>query len=224
MMSANLADSATTLTADDLIRIFNDPDGELRHYAFRPIPAFADVKAHDRFRAEVPFDDIKRFVDNLRDAFFDRLDSDDDAVRPTFEHVGSTSVRGMPGTLSPDVLLVENSFPPSPSTIRALLALGFRFRSVAPHGEGDYWFLMPIPEDVVGPEGVVFLHLVDKDNKTGKLQLKMRDECINNSETFEEYKALKVEAAGDKDTTFYSYKQKKARSGIIARLKASDGI
>ena len=94
----------------------------------------------------------------------------------------------MPGTLSPDALLIEKQFPPSPSTIRALLAAGFRFKSVAPHGDNDYWFMKPIPADDLGGDRVMILHLVDEANQTGRVILKLRDACNNDPNAFEEYK------------------------------------
>ena len=98
----------------------------------------------------------------------------------------------MPGTLAPDALLIEKRFPPSPSTIRALLAAGFRFKSLAPHGKNDYWFMKPIPADELGGHRVMTLHLVDEANPTGRVILKLRDVCNKDPEAFEEYKVVRV--------------------------------
>ena len=95
---------------------------------------------------------------------------------------------GMPGTLSPDAMVIEKQFPPSASTIRAILAAGFRFKSVAPHGKNDYWFMKPIPADDLGGNRMMSLHLVDEVNPAGRVILRVRDECNNDPEAFEEYK------------------------------------
>ena len=96
--------------------------------------------------------------------------------------------KGMPGTLSPDALLIEKQFPPTASTVKAILAAGFLFKSVAPHGKNDYWFMKPIPADEVGGDRDIILHLVDEANPIGKIMLKLRNACNNDPDAFEEYK------------------------------------
>ena len=94
----------------------------------------------------------------------------------------------MPGTLCPDILVIEEHFPPSASTVRAIIAAGFNFRSVAPHGDNDLWFMKMLPADHIGPERVVTLHLVDKVNPAGRVILRVRDTCNSDPASFEEYK------------------------------------
>ena len=82
---------AFELTADDLIRVFNDPDGELRHYDFKfrggPPSAL-------NFSMELPFDKIKASVEKVKQDIFQNIDCNA-SQRPRFEHVGSTSIKGV---------------------------------------------------------------------------------------------------------------------------------
>ena len=48
-----------------------------------------------------------------------------------WEHVGSTSIKGMPGTMMPDALIIPPEFPPSKGVIQALLDCGYYFSSSA---------------------------------------------------------------------------------------------
>jgi len=210
---------AFELTAEDLIRVFNDPDGELRHYDF-VLKEEPSIGMELEFLMELPYDAIKASVEKVKQDIFQNFDSDE-SLRPRFEHVGSTSIKGMPGTLSPDALLIEKQFPPSASTIRAILAAGFRFKSVAPHGKNDYWFMKPIPADELGGDRVMILHLVDEANQTGRVILKLRDACNNDPDAFEEYKASKLAARGG---TIVEYKIRKAKSAIITRLRKEEGL
>jgi len=213
----NVVKPAFALTADDLIRVFNDPDGELRHYEFDP-KEIANMELE--FVMDPPFDKIKASVDKVKQDIFRNFDSKQSKM-PRFEHVGSTAIKGMPGTLAPDALLIEKRFPPSPSTIRALLAAGFRFKSLAPHGKNDYWFMKPIPADELGGHRVMTLHLVDEANPTGRVILKLRDVCNKDPEAFEEYKATKLAARGG---TFLEYKMRKSQSGLVQRLRKEEGM
>jgi len=208
---------AFELTADDLIRVFNDPDGELHHYDFN-INDAPPVELD--FIMELPHDRIKAFVEKVKQDILNNFDSDE-LRRPRFEHVGSTAIKGMPGTLSPDAMVIEKQFPPSASTIRAILAAGFRFKSVAPHGKNDYWFMKPIPADDLGGNRMMSLHLVDEANPAGRVILRVRDECNNDPEAFEEYKAAKLAARGG---TFIEYKIRKSKSGLIQRLRKEEGM
>ena len=78
------------LTVDDLIRIFNDPEGELLQYSFRP--GQGKFNMDELFHMELPFDAIKKQMEDIKKDILDRLDPS--APAPAFEHVGSTSIRG----------------------------------------------------------------------------------------------------------------------------------
>ena len=85
---------AFELTADDLIRVFNDPDGELHHYDFN-INDAPPVELD--FIMELPHDRIKAFVEKVRQEILNNFDFDE-LRRPRFEHVGSTSIEGELGS------------------------------------------------------------------------------------------------------------------------------
>jgi len=196
--SSGQAKPAFALTADDLIRLFNDPNGEeLRQYDIKKAAKANSFfgKTLDLFCMEPPFDAIKAFMDNVQQEIFQNFDGDA-SERPRFEHVGSTSIKGMPGTLCPDAMVIEKAFPPSASTIRAIMAAGFKFGSVAPQGQNDYCFFRMIPADDVGGERYMVLHLVDEANPTGRVIRRLRDACNNDPGAFEEYKASKLAARG----------------------------
>jgi len=208
---------STSLTADDLIRIFNDPEGELLNYHFK-IKDAPKCKADDMFYMDVPYEAIKATVDAVRKQFFENFDGN--VTAPAFEHAGSTSIKGMPGSLSPDILIIEEKFPPSASTVKAIVACGFKFVSTAPHGKMDYWFQKPIPADDIGPERPMVLHLIDKADPTGRVILRLRDACNNDPAAFEEYKATKLAA---RNGTFLEYKIGK-QAGLIERLRKEEGL
>ena len=56
--SSSSVPPAASLTADDLIRIFNDPEGELLNYKHK-MAEVPTTKVDDIFHMEVPFDAIK---------------------------------------------------------------------------------------------------------------------------------------------------------------------
>jgi len=224
MASHNDIPPAASLGLDDLVRVFNDP-AELSNYKFGKsgIPASAKT-TRELFHMEVPYDKIKQIVEKEREAIFEHLDPIA-PFKPVFEHVGSTSIKGMPGSLCPDCLLVEESFPPSRSTLNALLQAGFHFSSITPHDDADYWFFKDIPDGVLNGSNLsVVLHLVDKNNKMGKLLVRMRDVCNNDQAAFEDYKSSKLAAVGDGDVKLFSYKMKKGQCDLINRMREEVGL
>ena len=98
----------------------------------------------------------------------------------------------------PDMLLIEERFPPSASTIGAILGAGFHFHSLAPHGANDYWFMRDLPADAIGPQRHATLHLVDRANPVGRVMIRVRDTCNTDPAAFEEYKVRHC----DSDPTF----------------------
>ena len=149
MASHNEILPAGCLGLDDLVRVFNDP-AELSNYKFGKssgVPSSTET-TKEMFHMELPYDEIKKLVEKERDAIFEHLNPTAPS-KLVFEHVGSTSIKGMPGSLCPDCLLVEESFPPSISTLNALLQAGFRFSCIAPHDDADYWFSKDIPDGVL---------------------------------------------------------------------------
>ena len=81
----------TDLTVEDLLRIFNDPEGELLNHPFKSKTDF-NRSAAELLHMDVPYDAIKAMVNNVKKEFFANFDSK--APKPAFEHAGSTSIRG----------------------------------------------------------------------------------------------------------------------------------
>ena len=206
-------------SVDDLMKIFSNPE-ELKKHVYTGTWV-KQHKASDIFHMDVPYDEIKEIVLRHRDVIFQNLDPD--AKKPVFEHVGSTSIKGMPGSLSPDILVVEETLPPSRSTVAAILAAGFEFQSVAPHDPEDLWFWKFLQESPC--EGQVFtLHLVSESNKLGKLLVLARDTCNSDRDSFEEYKRDKLAAKAGEGTTMLDYKLKKRAGTFIPRMREKVGL
>ena len=53
--------------------------------------------------------------------------SPDIQAKLQWEHVGSTSIKGMPGTMHPDSLILLQSFPPPKELVESLMANGYHF-------------------------------------------------------------------------------------------------
>jgi len=208
---------AAELTADDLVRIFNDPKGELLNYRF-DMKVMPDAPAAKSFVMDVPYDAIKAMVNDVEKQFWANFDSE--APKPAFEHAGSTSIKGMPGSVSPDVLVIEEKFPPSASTVKAIVACGFKFKSIAPHGNNDYFFMKSIPADDIGPDRMFAIHLIEKTDPTGRVILRLRDACNNDPAAFEEYKASKIAASKGTSLEYKIGKQ----AGLIHRLRKEEGL
>ena len=180
-----------------------------------------DLKANDVFHMNVPYHEIKKIIRRNQDAIFQNLSPD--AKKPIFEHVGSTSIKGMPGSLSPDILVLEETFPPSRSTVAAILGAGFSFKSIAPHDPSDFWFWKQLHDSPCKGEFLI-LHLMAEGNKIAKLFVLARDMCNSDIKAFEEYKQNKLVAKEGEGTTMLEYKIKKASGSFIARLRKQVGL
>ena len=66
--------------------------------------------------------------------------------------------------------------------------------------------------------------MVDKDNKMGKLLVRMRDACNNDRVAFEDYKSSKLAAIGDGNVKILFYKIKKAQCDLISRMREEVGL
>ena len=80
-------------------------------------------------------------VEDCRDKFLSAVpESERSALR--WEHVGSTSIKGMPGTKFPDALLVIPEFPPSRGVIQAFLDCGYYFHASSSLDIKDLWWML----------------------------------------------------------------------------------
>lgn len=214
------------LNLDDLMVIFHDPERLQQEFGPKfksntvPGPPSSSLTACS-FQMELPFDEIKTLVLEERDLIFSNLE--DGATQPRFEHVGSTSIKGMPGMPAPDGLLLDKSFPPSRSTVKALLDSGWAFKSVAPHHPQDLWFMKALEKAPCKSISMV-IHLMSVDNKIGLLLQMTRDRCNSDKNAFEDYKSAKIAAAHGEDNSFVAYKMNKGKCKFLVELKKELGI
>ena len=87
----------------------------------------------------------RKIVEECRDSFLaDVPESERPGLR--WEHVGSTSIEGMPGTKMPDALLIVPEFPPSKGVIQAFLDCGYYFSSSSSLDVKDLWWFLVFHE------------------------------------------------------------------------------
>ena len=82
---------------------------------------------YNEFLHDLPFEIIKGFVKTEIEILQSFL-VDDQIGEVKFEHVGSTSIPGMPGTKNPDILMALSKYPPDKDTIRALMLSGYQLK------------------------------------------------------------------------------------------------
>ena len=84
---------------------------------------------------------FRSIVEDCRDKFLAAVpDSERSGLR--WEHIGSTSIKGMPGTKFPDALLVIPEFPPSKGVIQAFLDSGYYFHGSSALDVRDLWWML----------------------------------------------------------------------------------
>ena len=149
-----------------------------------------------------------------------------------WEHVGSTSIPGMPGTKMPDALLLIPEFPPSRAVISALLKTGYYFGSLAPLDTKDLWWFRNITDGTTSDicrykmlqciicvgflkDYKLVVHCVTEDNVGGKILLETRDMCKTEEWAFNDYKEAKMSAYKGADGQFLKYKMGK---GMTSKL------
>ena len=120
---------------DEIYDIITDPK-KLKSYKDMSVLGGLDT---NQLYLELPYDDIKAYVENTRD---DILKLIPDVKQSTFqwEHVGSTLIKGMPGTKHPDAMMLFKSFPPPKECIASLLQNEFYFMGSGPFSCDDLWF------------------------------------------------------------------------------------
>ena len=120
-------DPAVKQNADDLLALFNDPE-RLKLYNMTKrlkVTSTGMTKSFvEMFQMDLPYEEIKAVVNEERDLIFKNFKG---TTKLQFEHVGSTAIKGMPGTLLPDGLLIDETSPPRKETIQALVESGWKF-------------------------------------------------------------------------------------------------
>ena len=91
-------------SAEELHALFSDP-ARLQNYRYtQPVVSDCGID-NEKFHLELPYDAIKAKAEECRDTFLAAVPEQERAGL-VWEHVGSTSIRGMPGTMMPDSLLI----------------------------------------------------------------------------------------------------------------------
>ena len=91
-------------SAEELHKLFSDPD-RLKNYVYsQPVVSNSGID-NEKFHLELPYDDIKATVEEFRDRFLAAVPEEERSGLVS-EHVGSPSIRGMPGTMMPDALII----------------------------------------------------------------------------------------------------------------------
>merc|ERR1712168_958325 len=214
-------DPVKRMTYEEFAKIIENPETKL---AFdNPVLAALSkgqtLELKDEFIMELPYDQYKVYMENLGHEILSQF-TEDERKLLRWEHVGSTSIPGMPGTKLPDCLLIYDKYPPTKKIIEVLLNKSFHFWRVAKHlDENDLWFVRVITEEGFLKGCKMTLHLVDKTCYAAKRLIGMRDLCRSEKWAFEEYKALKLQAVnGAAGGNFMDYKMKKSAE-IRSKLK-----
>ena len=84
---------------------------------------------------------FRTIVEECRDKFMAAVPESERATL-RWEHVGSTSIKGMPGTKFPDALLIIPEFPPSRGVIEAFLNTGYYFHASSALDVKDLWWML----------------------------------------------------------------------------------
>lgn len=203
---------------------------------------FLDLKRHGKTEIANAITPITE-PQNWRDFFFFDLDFEkikqyvyieiqlikkilgDEVVRA--EHVGSTSIKGMPGTNVPDLVLFIRHFPLSNEQFERLREIGYLFRGLSPHtgfkGNDLFFFKefeAPLHKNDIRNFG---LHFVPENSHEIDFIIRMRDLANTDRRVFQEYYRNKVEKYKNPNVkSFLQYKLEKGK-GIFADLSKNEG-
>jgi len=202
-------------TAKELLELFNDVE-RLKGYKYsQPVVSQCGIN-NEEFHTELPYEEIKKIVEDCRDDFFASV-PETERSGLKWEHVGSTSIKGMPGTKMPDALLIIPEFPPSEGVIQAFLDSDYYFSSCSSLDVRDLWWFLVFNEGILKDHKLT-VHVVTKDNPAANILLDTRDMCRTEEWAFNDYKEAKVAAA--KSASFPEYKKEKgANSKLLGMLK-----
>merc|ERR1712133_139172 len=97
--------------------------------ASRPVISDRGIN-NEKFHMELPYQQIKEIVEKCGAEVLGRVPQEErDGL--VWEHVGSTSIPGMPGAMMPDALLLLPQFPPTKAVVQALLDSGYYFHAAS---------------------------------------------------------------------------------------------
>merc|ERR1711935_886928 len=198
-------------TADELLALFNDPE-RLKTYKYRqPIISSCGIN-NEKFHLDLPYQQIKDIVDTCKIGLFDKVAAEERALL-SWEHVGSTSIPGMPGAMMPDALLLLPQFPPSKGVIQALLDCGYYYSSTGLSPQ-DLWFFLVFDSGLLKDHKLT-LHITTRDNPAARRLLDTRDMCKSEEWAFNDYKNTKIEAARG---SWMDYKKDKGNNSKLLQM------
>jgi len=201
-------------TADELVALFNDSE-RLRNYSYKQ-PIISDCGINnEKFHLDLPYEEIKAIVETERDRLAAALPASD-KEEFVWEHVGSTSIKGMPGAMMPDALIILKQFPPTRGLVQALLDCGFYFSSSSALDLEDLWFFFVYTEGLLKDHKLT-VHITCRDNPSAKILHDTRDMCRTEQWAFDDYKNAKIEAS---QGTWMEYKKGKGQnSELLQQLR-----
>lgn len=140
-------------------------------------------------------------------------------LAPTIEHIGSTSVPGMPAKPTIDVLMMVDEVQDVLAYNDALAALGYDYRPASLTSSDDQLFLRK-----VAPSGTRthHLHVVARRSPNGDDYLAFRDFLRTHEDEAQAYAQLKLELAERYATERMRYVTEKARyvDDLMERVRA----
>eukprot|EP00088_Acartia_fossae_P024643 TRINITY_DN25555_c0_g1_i2.p1 TRINITY_DN25555_c0_g1~~TRINITY_DN25555_c0_g1_i2.p1 ORF type:complete len:218 (-),score=68.54 TRINITY_DN25555_c0_g1_i2:156-809(-) len=211
-----MAKSPKLETAQELYDLFADEE-KLKAYSYTQPVDTPEGFNNETFYLDLPYEEIKAIVEQKRDELMAKIPEEE---RPTlvWEHVGSTSIKGMPGTKFPDALLILPSFPPSKNVIQAFLDCGYYFSQSSHLDTRDLWFFFVFTEGILKYHKLT-VHVTLEDNKAGKILRATRDMCRSEQWAFDDYKNAKVEAARAIEAGgFMDYKKGKGSNSKLLQM------
>merc|ERR1711953_1536220 len=176
-------------TPEELLSLYNDLDRLRKYKYFQPVVTNIN---NEGFYMDLPYEEIKKIVEDCRDKFLAAVPQlERSGLR--WEHIGSTSIKGMPGTKFPDALLIVPEFPPSEGVIQAFLDCGYYFHGSSALDVRDLWWMLVFTDGILKDHKLT-VHVVTEENAAGKILLETRDMCRNEEWAFQDYKEAKVSA------------------------------
>ena len=172
-------------------------------YPLKPIP----IK--DVFFVNIDYEKVKKEVEKISD--FLKMVFGNKLVK--VEHVGSTSIKNMPGTAISDLIVYVDPFPPSNRSLAILDSSGFKFRGIAPHSytKEDLFFVRQPEHPILKDDYSNFaFHIVPKHSTELDSLIKFRDIANSDPIVHDEYKKVKLQAYNSPNIrTFFEYKRDK---------------
>jgi len=205
-------------TAEELVALYSDME-QLKAYRYsQPIVSQKGID-NEKFHMDLPYEEIRAIVASCGSSLLAAVPEGERAGL-RWEHVGSTSIEGMPGAMMPDALLILPSFPPSRGVIQALLDSGYYFSSASHLDPRDLWWFLVFTSGILEDHKLT-VHVCTADCTAAKILLECRDLCRTEAWAFEDYKTAKVEAAKG---SWGEYKKGKgSNSKLLAMLREKHG-